>query len=102
MSSSGHEPISASRTPRASLDLWAAYSLHLAYYDFCRIYKMLWVTPAFAAGIAGKLWDLADLDVGCAVCVIEWRPALSQRPPPIPDREPGFFFRDLRYTDSSE
>jgi len=42
-------------------NLWAAYCLHFAYYNFCRIHKTLRVTPAMEAGITDRVWDLADL-----------------------------------------
>lgn len=42
-------------------NLWAAYCLHFAFYNFCRIHRTLRVTPAMAAGVTGKVWDLADL-----------------------------------------
>jgi hypothetical protein len=32
-------------------NLWAAYCLHFAYYNFCRIHKTLRVTPAMESGI---------------------------------------------------
>jgi IS1 family transposase len=42
-------------------NLQAAYSLWLAYYNFCRIHKTLRVTPAMEAGIAQRLWSISDL-----------------------------------------
>jgi len=42
-------------------NLWAAYCLHFAYYNFCRIHRTLRVTPAMEAGTTAKVWDLADL-----------------------------------------
>jgi IS1 family transposase len=42
-------------------NLWAAYCLHFAYYNFCRIHKTLRVTPAMEAGITSRVWMLADL-----------------------------------------
>ena len=41
--------------------LWAAWCLHFAYYNFCRIHKTLRVTPAMEAGITDRVWELADL-----------------------------------------
>ncbi|MBZ5578993.1 MAG: hypothetical protein LAP40_20725 [Acidobacteriia bacterium] len=40
---------------------WAAVSLWFAYYNFCRIHKSLRITPAMAAGISERVWDLADI-----------------------------------------
>src|SRR5579864_6667957 len=41
--------------------LWAALCLHFAWYNFVRVHRTLRVTPAMQAGIANKVWDLADL-----------------------------------------
>jgi transposase-like protein/IS1 family transposase len=38
-----------------------ALALHFAYYNFCRIHKTLRVTPAMAAGISKRVWDLKEL-----------------------------------------
>jgi transposase-like protein/IS1 family transposase len=40
---------------------WAALCLHFAYYNFVRIHRTLRVTPAMAAGITDRVWDLSDL-----------------------------------------
>src|SRR5579872_5045875 len=38
-----------------------AISLHFAYYNFVRVHKTLKVTPAMAAGVTDRLWEMADL-----------------------------------------
>jgi IS1 family transposase len=38
-----------------------AVALHMMYYNFVRIHKTLRVTPAMAAGVTGKLWEIADI-----------------------------------------
>ena len=38
-----------------------AVSLHFAYYNFVRIHKTLRMSPAMAAGVADRLWEMADL-----------------------------------------
>jgi IS1 family transposase len=38
-----------------------AISLHFAYYNFVRIHKTLRMTPAMAAAVTDRLWDVADL-----------------------------------------
>ncbi len=38
-----------------------AVALHFMYYNFARIHKTLKVTPAMAAGVTDKLWDVADI-----------------------------------------
>ncbi len=42
-------------------NLWAAYALHFAYYNFCRIHRSLRITPAMEAGITDRVWMIADL-----------------------------------------
>lgn len=39
----------------------AAISLHFMYYNFVRIHKTLRVTPAMAAGVTDRLWEIADI-----------------------------------------
>ncbi len=36
-------------------------ALYTVFYNFCRIHKTLRVTPAMAAKVADRLWDLADI-----------------------------------------
>lgn len=38
-----------------------ALSLYFTYYNFVRIHKTLKVTPAMAAGVTDKLWEMSDL-----------------------------------------
>jgi hypothetical protein len=38
-----------------------AMSLHFMYYNFIRIHKTLRTTPAMAAGVSRKLWEMNDL-----------------------------------------
>ncbi|MGA2711664.1 MAG: hypothetical protein ABSG41_01045 [Bryobacteraceae bacterium] len=40
---------------------WAAMSLWYTFYNFCRIHKSLRTTPAMAAGIADRIWDVREL-----------------------------------------
>jgi IS1 family transposase len=42
-------------------NLWAAYCVHFAYYNFCRIHKTLRVTPAMESGITNRVWELSEL-----------------------------------------
>jgi transposase-like protein/IS1 family transposase len=42
-------------------NLWAAYCLHFAYYNFCRIHKTLRVTPAMESGLTNRVWAIDDL-----------------------------------------
>ena len=42
-------------------NLWSAYCLHFAYYNFCRIHRSIRVTPAMESGITDHVWDLAEL-----------------------------------------
>lgn len=36
-------------------------ALHFMHYNFCRIHKTLKVTPAMAAGVTERLWDIEDI-----------------------------------------
>ncbi len=38
-----------------------AVALHMMYYNFVRIHKTLRVTPAMAAGVADRLWEVSDI-----------------------------------------
>jgi transposase-like protein len=38
-----------------------AIALHFAYYNFVRIHKTLRITPAMAAGVTDRLWEMSDL-----------------------------------------
>ncbi len=38
-----------------------AVALHFMYYNFCRIHQTLRITPAMAAGITHKLWNVGDI-----------------------------------------
>lgn len=39
----------------------AAVALHFMYYNFCRIHQTLRITPAMAAGVSDRLWDVEDI-----------------------------------------
>lgn len=36
-------------------------ALHYMHYNFCRIHKTLRVTPAMAAGVTDRVWDMTDV-----------------------------------------
>ena len=38
-----------------------AIALHYMHYNFCRIHKTLRVTPAMAAGVTDRFWDISDI-----------------------------------------
>lgn len=40
---------------------WAAVALWFTFYNFCRIHKSLRMTPAMAAGVTDRVWDISDL-----------------------------------------
>lgn len=42
-------------------NLWAAYCLHFAYYNFCRVHKSLRVTPAMESGLTDHVWSIEEL-----------------------------------------
>ncbi len=39
----------------------AAVSLHFTYYNFVRIHQTLRVTPAMAAGVTDRVWEVAPI-----------------------------------------
>ncbi len=39
----------------------AMLALFFCYYNFCRIHQTLRVTPAMAAGVSTRVWELADI-----------------------------------------
>jgi hypothetical protein len=42
-------------------NLRAAYALHFACYNFCRIHGSIRCTPAMEAGVTKRVWELKDL-----------------------------------------
>lgn len=38
-----------------------AVALHMMYYNFVSIHKTLKITPAMAAGVTDKLWEIGDV-----------------------------------------
>lgn len=38
-----------------------AVALHMMYYNFVRIHQKLRVTPAMAAGVSERLWEIGDI-----------------------------------------
>ena len=38
-----------------------AVALHSMFYNFVRIHQTLKVTPAMAAGVTGRVWEMTDL-----------------------------------------
>ncbi len=38
-----------------------AVALHMMYYNFVRLHSKLRMSPAMAAGVTGKLWEIADI-----------------------------------------
>ncbi len=42
-------------------NLKAALALHFAWYNFVRIHRSLRVTPAMAAGVTDRVWELNEL-----------------------------------------
>jgi hypothetical protein len=43
------------------VNLKAALALHFAHYNFCRVHSSLRVTPAMAAGVTERVWELKEL-----------------------------------------
>jgi len=42
-------------------NLHHALALHFMYYNYCRIHQTLRVTPAMAAGVTDRLWEIEDI-----------------------------------------
>jgi len=42
-------------------NLGAAYCLHFAYYNFCRIHQTLRVSPAMESSLTDHVWELKEL-----------------------------------------
>ena len=38
-----------------------AVALHFMHYNFCRLHQTLKITPAMAAGVTDKLWEMSDI-----------------------------------------
>jgi hypothetical protein len=50
------------RVPVRSREATRIFSaLHFLYYNFVRIHQTLKVTPAMAAGVTGRLWEMTDV-----------------------------------------
>src|ERR1700733_8974677 len=62
----------------------AAISLHVAFYNLCRVHESLRSTPAMALGIADRVWTIGDL-VDAALVAEPPKPA-----PTAPDRRRQF------------
>lgn len=60
-----------------------AVALHFMYYNYCRIHQTLKVTPAMAAGLTDRLWDIADL-----VALVEATEAAPKKRGPYKKRQP--------------
>lgn len=60
-----------------------AIALHFAYYNFVRIHRTLRMTPAMAAGVTDRLWDMGDL-----VAIVAAADAKPRRPTTYRKREP--------------
>jgi hypothetical protein len=52
-------------------------ALHYMNYDFCRINKTLGVTPAMAAGVTDRVWDMTDM---VALIAAQEAPAAKRGP----------------------
>ena len=59
-----------------------AIALHFAHYNFVRIHQTLRMTPAMAAGVTDRLWEMADL-----VAIVEAADAKPNRPATYKPRE---------------
>ena len=53
---------------------WAV-ALHVMFYNFVRVHSTLRVSPAMAAGIADRLWDMTDI-----IAIMDMREEPPKRP----------------------
>ncbi len=60
---------------------WAV-ALHVTFYNFTRIHSSLRVSPAMAAGVSDRLWDMSDI-----VAIIDAREEAPKRPATYRKRE---------------
>jgi len=65
-------------------NLKAAVSLHMAFYNFCRVHETLRVTPAMQAGLTDHVWSVDEL-----LHVAIGQQAPSPRPPHAPLAHPS-------------
>jgi hypothetical protein len=47
--------------PIPSINHALSVALHYMPYSFCRVHKTLRVTPAMAAGVTDRLWEIRDI-----------------------------------------
>ena len=47
--------------PNVNVNHTHSVALMMTYYNFVRIHKTLRVTPAMAAGVTDRLWEVADI-----------------------------------------
>ncbi|HTT82851.1 MAG TPA: IS1 family transposase [Rhizomicrobium sp.] len=52
-------------------------ALHYMHYNFCRVHKSLRVTPAMAAGVTDRVWDMTDI---AALIAAQEAPAAKRGP----------------------
>ena len=55
-------------------NLACAVALHFMYYNFCRIHQSLRMTPAMAAGVTDKLWEIDDI-----VALLDVKPVILKK-----------------------
>jgi hypothetical protein len=41
--------------------LYPSYGLHFLYYNFVRVHQTLKMSPAMAAGVSKRLWEMKDV-----------------------------------------
>jgi hypothetical protein len=53
-----HKTVQSARATRINS---CSVALHAMYYSFVRIHQTLKVTPAMAAGVTDRLWEMSDV-----------------------------------------
>jgi IS1 family transposase len=73
----------------------AAISLHMAWYNLCRVHETLRTTPAMALGVADHIWTIGKL-IDSALSTPKPAPTLPMPPAPTRPAPRGFQLRVIR------
>jgi hypothetical protein len=73
----------------------AAISLHVAWYNLCRVHETLRTTPAMALGVSDHIWTIGEL-IDAALSTPKPAPTLPVPPAPTRPSPRGFQLRVIR------
>jgi hypothetical protein len=66
----------------------AAISLHVAFYNLCRVHETLTITPAMAIGVADHVWTIGELIHEALETPAEPTAPITPATPPTLPRDP--------------